>query len=332
MSPASHKQQQAAAIKRLEALFKDVNLDDNNSHHHHHNTDHQHQQQNKQRIVRIETKIDRSCEVHGDRYKENCSGHRKNVTSPINGTITNGRRSSLHIPASPIIKEAHPSTFASSLRRDPLGSSLSSINKMKDHHHQQQSSYQTPATVRRDSLGRSMSSLKKESCYGTIGSTSSLSSVNNSSILKRDSKTLAKSMTNLNNNNRSGLSNKRNGTGGSPLPVSLTSTAKIRENLLTSSKSIGNLNNNNKSSVKVGFRNGIGSSVGNVNRQTRMSPSYDTRKFSADSLENLNKRNTWDQARRGSSGSSAGGWDDPIWEEENNTKETCVDEVNIFFF
>ena len=278
---------QQAAIKRLEALFKDVSLE---------------QQKTKPRVVRIETKVDRCCEIHGNRYKENCA-FRRNAPSPVitSHTITPmNRRGSLNIPMSPPQRDSHPSGFPNSLRKEPLGSSLSAINNHTNKSHPLGSS----PNIRRDSLGRSMSSLKKDT-----------SSAYNAP-LRRDY--VAKSMTNL---QKSALG--RRDSDGALSPI-LTSTAKIREKLA----SAGDLT---KKGYTTGTLKGVGfkdeprvGSLNSLGKDARMSPSYDSRKFSADSLENLHKRHSWDPARRGSSGSS-GGWDDPIWEETDY--ETSVDEV-----
>lgn len=115
MTPGGHQQ---AAIKRLEALFKEVNLD-----------------QHKPRVVRLETKVNRCCEIHGSRYKENCAFRKNSPSSIVTTTITpTGRRSSLHIPMSPPQRDAHPSNFPGSLRKDFLGSSTSSIHKHDAYH------------------------------------------------------------------------------------------------------------------------------------------------------------------------------------------------------
>lgn len=279
---------QQAAIKRLEALFKDVNLD-----------------QHKPRVVRLETKVDRCCEIHGNRYKENCAFRKNAPTTIVTTTITpTGRRSSLHMPMSVPQRDAHPSSFPSSLRKDFLGSSTSSIHKHDAYHRPIGTS---SPNIRRDSLGRSMSSLKKDT-----------SSTYNAP-LRRDY--VAKSMSNLQK-----PSLIRKDSDGSLSPM-LSSTAKIREKL-SSSGDLHNTLSRGYSSVTpkgVGFKDDLrAGSLSSLGSHTRMSPSYDSRKFSADSLENLNKRHSWDPTRRGSSGSS-GGWDDPIWEE--NDYETSVDEV-----
>lgn len=144
-----HRQQ--TELRQLEALFEDVALEE------------QHQQPTKQtpktasRVVRIETKVDKCCEVHGTRSREGTPT--KTVTTTITtNVLPSGRRGSLQMPAAPSKKDAHPSNFASSLRKDSLGSSMSSITKKEP--------IRAPSpSVRRDSLGRSMSSLKKESAY-----------------------------------------------------------------------------------------------------------------------------------------------------------------------
>lgn len=78
-------------------------------------------------------------------------------------------------------------------------------------------------------------------------------------------------------------------------------------------------------------KDSISSSVGSLRRDSFTSSRRDSissttssrrdsisrRRFSTDSLEGL-KRSSFDSGRRGSTGSS-GGWDDPIW-EENDTK------------
>lgn len=144
--------------------------------------------------------------------------------------------------------------------------------------------------------------------------------------LRRDY--VAKSMTNLQKPTLA-----RRDSNGNLSPV-LSSTAKIREKLSSS----GDLHHGSSSTLSRGYSSvtpkGVGfkddlraGSLSSLGSHTRMSPSYDSRKFSADSLENLHKRHSWDPTRRGSSGSS-GGWDDPIWEE--NDYETSVDEVILY--
>lgn len=280
---------QQAAIKRLEALFKDVSLDK-----------HQH----KPRVVRIETKVDRCCEIHGDRYKENCAFRRNSPSSAIVTTTTitpTVRRGTLNMPKSPAPRDAHPSSFPSSLRRDTLGSSQTSISHKKDTCH---IPIGVSPSIRRDSLGRSMSSLKKDASSST------------SSSLRRDS--MAKSMSSL---QKPGLG--KRDLDRTPSPV-LTSTAKIREKLSSSGELIGR---KGYGTARIGGlkSESKGVSLSNMVKDTRTSSSL-SRRFSADSLENLHKRHSWDATRRGSSGSS-GGWDDPIWEENNC--ETSVDEVNL---
>ncbi|XP_063911116.1 WD repeat-containing protein 47 isoform X3 [Zophobas morio] len=162
----------AAAIKRLEALFNDVKLE---------------QKPAPEVHVEVESKVNTKCDVHGKNGRRGSLGsvlhitnHRDSLGNVINqkrdshihytGHFGNGvgprresmpalnnygtyyrRRDSLGLPNGPPKKEMeHPSQFASTLRKDPLGSSTGSLRKDNSR----------SWGVRRDSLGGSMSSLK----------------------------------------------------------------------------------------------------------------------------------------------------------------------------
>ncbi|XP_015608709.1 general transcriptional corepressor tupA isoform X3 [Cephus cinctus] len=312
-----------AAIKRLEALFREVKLE---------------QQQNSPELVTVEMKIDKCCDVHGKHAKENCANRRGSLGSILHGRRDSigrrdslgfvpaplTRRSSLGIPMSPPKREIHPSTFPNTLRRNPLGASTGAINHSKRDSRDSYSSGLVGAPLRKDSIGRSVGCLKKD----TVS--------NYNSPLRRDY--VAKSMLNLQKpgTRRNSLANSSSNVsvfgspphGGGTLRTLWNSSS--HGNLKNSlSNSNGNLKGSSLLSAHQGAstrRDSAMGSVGNLRKDSLPVPSgnigslrrrgsYDRRKCSTDSLENL-KRNSWDPGRRGSSGSS-GGWDDPIWEEED---------------
>lgn len=273
-----HRQQ--TALRQLEALFEEVSLDQQPQQPQHK------QSQKSSRVVRIETKVDKCCEVHGvNRSREGTPT--KTVTTTItttNVTSPPGRRGSLQMPATPAKKDSHPSNFASSLRKDFLCSSTSSITQSK------KEPMRAPSpSVRRDNLGRSMSSLKKESAYDAPKKTPSPS------------------------------------RGSGTFSPSLSSTAKIREKLSSELMSKSTSSLKLSSTNKVGFKGDPkAGSVSNLGKTARISSSlYDSRKFSADSLENLSKK-SWDHTRRGSSGSSGGSpiWEERDF--ETSVDEVCI--------
>ncbi|KAK9309353.1 hypothetical protein QLX08_000972 [Tetragonisca angustula] len=307
MSTAAHQQ---AAIRRLEALFRDVKLE---------------QQQNNPEIVKVE--IDSSCcDIHGKHAKENQLNRRGSIGTAYQyrrdslgypGTSPS-RRGSLGLPMSPPKKELHPSSFPNTLRRNPLGSSMSAINHAKKDHH---ASTLTSSALRRDPIGRSMGCLKRDT----------VSSYN--SPLRRDY--VAKSMTNL----QRPISRQRDGNNLS----SLFAASPISENSLMSNvnSSSNDLKNDSQTRSTSNLKSCLAGSSGNLRSNLNVTlstdlsmgsngnlrkdgklvaplssrrGSYDRRRLSTDSLDNT-KRNSWDPGRRGSSGSS-GGWDDPIWEED----------------
>ncbi|KYN08750.1 WD repeat-containing protein 47 [Cyphomyrmex costatus] len=100
------------------------------------------QLQNNPELIKQEIKIDKCCEVHGKHAKENCWNRRGSLGNLHHATRKDslGRhdsysytatsptgRSSLNIPMSPPKRELHPSTFPSTLRKNPLGSSMITI-------------------------------------------------------------------------------------------------------------------------------------------------------------------------------------------------------------
>lgn len=309
--------QQQAAIRRLESLFRDVKLE---------------QLRNNPELIKQEIKIDKYCEIHGKHAKENCWNRRgslSNVHQPGKdsfvrqdiysyGATSPTRRGSLGLPMSPPKRELHPSSFPSTLRKDPLDSSVSAIS-----HTKKNSPFFSNtiggSPLRRDPIGRSMGCLKKDMTS------------NYNAPLKRDY--VAKSMMNLQRpgsrcdnqsprlaslftsttESRTYLKNDLNSSNGELKARSYSngnlksclagSSGNLRSNLnvtLTgdpSASSIGGLKKDGKLTIPLSNRRG----------------SYDKRRLSTDSLDNP-KRNSWDPGRRGSSGSS-GGWDDPIWEE-----------------
>lgn len=305
MSTSAHQQ---AAIRRLEALFRDVKLEQ-------HHPD----------MVKVE--IDSSCcDIHGKHAKENCWNRRGSIGASYQygRGETNlgrrdgyqgsspGRRGSLGLPMSPPKKELHPSSFPNTLRKSPLGSSMGAIN------HTRKDFYAptlTGSPLRRDAIGRSMGCLKKDTA----------SSYN--SPLRRDY--VAKSMTSLQRtmpprrdaNNLSSLFPTSH--NDSSRPVGLVSSSPSNNDPKTRGPanlksclagSSGNLRNNLNVTLSTDLSNGNlkkdGKSIAPLSNRRG---SYDRRRLSTDSLDNT-KRNSWDPGRRGSSGSS-GGWDDPIWEE-----------------
>lgn len=325
---------QQGAIRRLEALFRDVKLEQ----------DHQTMSPD----MRIERKIDRCCDIHGKHAKENCTNRRGslNVIYPRKDLInrhdnfnfssnTLGRRSSLGLPSLGLKKEIHPSTFPNTLRRDPLAASTGAINYFRKDSYTMGSPFLRP-----ESIGRSIGCLKKDS-----GTTSY------NVPLRRDY--VAKSMTSLQrpgirrDSLESANSNVSSLFGTSPIS---TRTLKANDLLSSSSRSAsnGNLksclagsNGNLRSNLSVTLKsdplhgsNGnlrkdkFGLSIGNFYNTSRRG-SIDRRRFSTDSLDNL-KRNSWDPGRRGSAGSS-GGWDDPIWEEGTQKVKKKIKKFNKIF-
>lgn len=310
MSTSAHQQ---AAIRRLEALFKDVKLE---------------QLQHNPELMKHEIKIDKCCEIHGKYAKENCwvrrgsFGNTHQTKKDILGrhdahyiATSPTRRASLGPPSAR--KELHPSTFPSTLRKSPLGSSMSAIN-----HTRKDTLSHTigGSSLRRDSIGRSMGCLRKDTMS------------NYNSPLRRDY--VAKSMTNLQRPaarrdaapNLAGLFASSVNTGRKSSLSSSNDDLKARScfngNLKSclAGSSSGNLRSNlnvtlsgDPTSVSAILKKDGKSAIPHAGRRG----SYDRRRLSTDSLDNL-KRNSWDPGRRGSSGSS-GGWDDPIWEEGSFT-------------
>ncbi|XP_049818343.1 WD repeat-containing protein 47 isoform X3 [Aethina tumida] len=166
----------AAAIKRLEALFTDVKLD---------------QKPTQEVRVEVETKQNKKCDVHGKNGRRGSLGNVMHITNKRDGLgsiisqkrdfhgsgyFGNGvgprresmpalnmynnynshyrRRDSLALPNNPPKKELeHPSHFASMLRKDNLGASTGSLRK---------DGTARPWGARRDSLGGSTSNLKRD--------------------------------------------------------------------------------------------------------------------------------------------------------------------------
>lgn len=303
MSATAHQQ---AAIRRLEALFRDVKLEQ--------------QHQCSPEVVKVE--VDSSCcDIHGKHAKENCWNRRSSMSSAQSSRrdslgrrdshlgTSPSRRGSIGLPMSPPRKELHPSSFPNTLRKNPLGSSMGAIN------HSKKDSYTTigSAALRRDPIGRSMGCLKKDTA------------TNYNSPLRRDY--VAKSMTSLQRPSQRRDAN----TLSSLFATSPTLKTSLKSGL---SASNSDLKTNSASNLKSCFAGSSGNLRGNLNvtlsadltgsngnlRKDRLAlpisgrrGSYDRRRLSTDSLDNT-KRNSWDPGRRGSSGSS-GGWDDPIWEE-----------------
>lgn len=307
MSTSAHQQ---AAIRRLEALFRDVKLEQ-------HHPD----------IVKVE--IDSSCcDIHGKHAKENCWNRRGSIGTAYQyrgETLgrrdgypgsSPGRRGSLGLPMSPPKKELHPSSFPNTLRKSPLGSSMGAINHTRKDFYAPTLS---GSPLRRDAIGRSMGCLKKD----TVSSynsplrrdyvAKSMTSLQRPMPPRRDANNLSSLFpacpTSHNDSSRSvGLVSSSPSSNNDPKPRSPSnlksclagSSGNLRNNLnvtLSTDLSNGNLKKDGKSIAPLSNRRG----------------SYDRRRLSTDSLDNT-KRNSWDPGRRGSSGSS-GGWDDPIWEE-----------------
>lgn len=176
----------AAAVKRLEALFRDVNLD----------------AQPPVQQVHVESRVtSKSCDVHGNgtcringygsrrgslgnilHNRRESVGPRRESMPALNITIShNRRRDSLGLPICPPRKDCleHPSGFPATLRKDSLGSSMGSLRKdslsvplrrdsMGSTGSLRKDSLGIPITTRRDSVG-SVGSSRKDS----VGSTSS---------------------------------------------------------------------------------------------------------------------------------------------------------------
>lgn len=307
MSTSAHQQ---AAIRRLEALFRDVKLE---------------QLQHNPELIKHEIKIDKCCEIHGRHAKENCWSRRGSIgNAPSQArkdslgrhdahnsyTATSPTRRASLGPSSSR-KELHPSTFPSTLRKNPLGSSMSAIN------HARRDTFSNTiggSPLRRDPIGRSMGCLRKDTMS------------NYNSPLRRDY--VAKSMTNLQrpgtrrdvaapnlaglfSAGRPGLKTVDLSASNGDLKTRSCSNGNLKSCLAGSSGNLrGNLNVT-LSGAGDPAASAILKKDGKIAGSRR--GSHDRRRLSTDSLENL-KRNSWDPGRRGSSGSS-GGWDDPIWEE-----------------
>ncbi|XP_076245373.1 uncharacterized protein LOC143185911 isoform X3 [Calliopsis andreniformis] len=305
MSTSAHQQ---AAIRRLEALFRDVKLE---------------QQHNNPELVKVE--IDSSCcDIHGKHAKENCWNRRGSLGNShqtrrdslsrreaYTGTSP-GRRGSLGLPMSPPKRELHPSSFPNTLRKNPLGASMGAIN------HSRKDTYGATiagSALRRDPIGRSMGCLKKDTAS------------NYNSPLRRDY--VAKSMTSLQRpNSRQQANNLSNLFASSPTSHATLKASFGSSNTDLKTKSMSNLKScmagssgNLRSNLNVTLSTDLSTgSNGSLRKDGKLAVplssrrgSYDRRRLSTDSLDNT-KRNSWDPGRRGSSGSS-GGWDDPIWEE-----------------
>lgn len=164
-----------AAVKRLEALFRNVRLETQPS-------DHIHMQ------TKFETK---GCDVHGNgNHKINGYGSRRGSLGSIlhnrresvgprresmpalNSSVAHRRRDSLGLPHSPPRKDClvHPSAFPSTLRRDSLGSSMGSLRKDSLNVPLRRDSMGSTGSLRKDSVGPrkdslgSVSSGRKDSC------------------------------------------------------------------------------------------------------------------------------------------------------------------------
>ncbi|KAL7297663.1 hypothetical protein TKK_0009329 [Trichogramma kaykai] len=297
--PTSH---QEAAIKRLEEMFKNVNVGQST----------QKPTKTSRSIVRVETQIDKCCEIHGKNHKANCkNGRAQNAKTTMTTTVTtavvapNNRRGSLNIPASPRPKDSHPSNFASTLRKDSAmnnnnnNNSSSAIGK-KDHPHPPTSG------LRRGSLNQSTSSLRSVSSSSSVSPKTATTTTTTPATAKSASKPI----------NPKPILKRPAGrilANGTIAPV-LSSTAKIKEKL-------------NSSRGEARTFSGSPSTTTTTTRSS--SALLNAQKFSADSLENLApKKITWDpeRQRRGSVGSS-GGYDDAIWEEDD--MGTSVDDEVI---
>lgn len=326
MSTSAHQQ---AAIRRLEELFRDVKLE---------------QLHNNPELIKHEIKIDKCCEVHGKHAKENCWNRRGSLSNVHHAAATKKdsfgrydaygyivtsptRRGSLGIPMSPPKRELHPSSFPSTLRKNPLGSSMSAIN------HNKKDLFSNTiggSPLRRDPIGRSMGCLRKDT-----------TSIYNSP-LRRDY--VAKSMTNLQRSSATiGRRDFAPPNLASLFATSADNRAILKTGLSSSNGELGKARSYSNGNLKSCLAGSSGNLRSNLNVTLSGDPSlastitgslkkpdskstmplssgrrgsYDRRRnLSTDSLDNL-KRNSWDPGRRGSSGSS-GGWDDPIWEEGN---------------
>ncbi|XP_011315224.1 WD repeat-containing protein 47 isoform X3 [Fopius arisanus] len=244
----SHQQ---AAIGRLEALFRDVKLHDCQ--------------------VIIDKKIDRCCNIHGKHSKENCTNR------PVRDNLNFlGRRSSIGT-SSTMKREIHPSSFPSTLRRDPLTASMGTINHARKE-----------SALKKNSMGSSMGCLKRDNTSGF------------NSTLKRDY--VAKSMTSLQRPPMNSTQKIYSDTPGSGSSGNLKSCMSGSNRNARGNLSVKLSDNEHSGKSQIGDLHGAGGSG-------------DRRRYSTDSLDGF-KRLSWDAGRRGSSGSS-GGWDDPIWEESD---------------
>lgn len=333
MSSPDHQQ---SAIRRLEALFRDVKLD-------------QDHQCGVSPNVRTERAIiDKCCDIHGKHAKENCTYRRvslNNVLNPRKDSVgrrdgwnysaTLGRRSSLGLPTSPPKREIHPSSFPNTLRRNPLAASTGTIN------HFRKDSYANTlnsSILRREPIGRSMGCLKKDTLTSYNSPLRRDYVANSMSSLqrpgqRRDSLSSGNNLASLFSNSPSSQVTFRSSLGSNrDMSVRSVSNGNLKSCLAGSNGNLrGNLSVTLKSDALHGSNGNLRKDDPKLNVPTI--PSYygtvrrgsiDRRRFSTDSLENL-KRCSWDTGRRGSSGSS-GGWDDPIWEEGSNNND--VNKVN----
>lgn len=203
----------AAAVRRLEALFEDVNLDetDGSKPSPRRHSDHVHFE-----TAIIESKIDKNCDVHGKENLKESNGYANRRGSLGNILHTNRRNSvgfglgnrgvgirrdslpSLHIihnhppfvrrdsfglglpPARSPDPLIHPSTFPTTLRKDSLNSSVNSLRR--DSH--------ATFPTRRDSIASSTGNLRKDlprrDSISSIGS-SRKDSIGSNSSARRES-------------------------------------------------------------------------------------------------------------------------------------------------
>ncbi|PSN35639.1 hypothetical protein C0J52_23200 [Blattella germanica] len=175
----------AAAVRRLEALFRDVSLDPTPA---------------TIPTVHIETRVDASCDVHGRangygtrrgslgnilHNRRESVGPRRESMPALNLTR---RRDSLGIPILPPRKDCleHPSAFPSTLRKDSLGASMGSLRKDSLGVPLRRDSSGSTGSLRKDSLGLPIINSRRDS-LGSVGS-SRKDSIGSLSSGRRDSR------------------------------------------------------------------------------------------------------------------------------------------------
>ncbi|XP_066992089.2 WD repeat-containing protein 47 isoform X1 [Anabrus simplex] len=279
----------AAAVKRLEQLFREVRLDQTPAHE-----------------IIVESRHDnRRCSVHG------FNSRRRESMPTLNG-----------------INPGHPSSFPGTLRKTSLAKSMGSLRRESAASLRTQNAAAALQRSRDTLRSRSTTTLRRDSMAGSVGclrnnqtglsrkngrsmSTTTLSTAGtlNKIPLRKDSgrDSRSVSITTLhtagNGLRRESAAStlalyRRDSQGLSPRRDSMGSTGSLRRD---SAGSVGSSRKESVSSIGSGRRDSM-SSVGSIGGR---------RRYSTDSLDGI-LRNSYEHSRRSSS--SSGGWDESIWE------------------